>query len=522
MNKLFYTVLGLLLVHILPAQTCRYLEEIFPSVIVTPDIVYGRNASVLEFSDSLEAIPKNLILDLYEPEGDTAPVRALIIYFHSGNFLPWPNNGDVVGTRRDSSSVEICKKLARCGYVVASADYRLGWNPGHPLKIVRTTGIINAAYRALQDARTCIRFFRKGVLDGDNPYKIDDERIALFGDDTGGYLATHASALDRYEEILAEPQLQIPTGDPNDPFECMIKLELNGDLEGKTYGVNTPPSAYFLYPPGDTLCYPNYPEYSSHFRASVNLAGAVVDTMWIESGEPPIIAIHTPYDYTTPYICGKVSPKGIGDIIDVCGSYAIATRCTQLGNNGWFKIDPDGYVNDFQSSVAAVANSRNEGLLGLFPIIGDTLSDINPWEFWDPISNPGYPPGTNNNPNMSKMKANTYMDSILAYTLPRLFEIMDLERYSNCVILKTEDHLLTNLEIQVSPNPASSEVSIQTPATQVMREIRVHDTKGLLVFQQKGIDKNDYTLNVSKMAPGLYIVQIRFDEGLTARQIIVQ
>jgi hypothetical protein len=88
--------------------------------------------------------------------------------------------------------------------------------------------------------------------------------------------------------------------------------------------------------------------------------------------------------------------------------------------------------------------------------------------------------------------------------------------------IETEDDILSDIEIDASPNPASSEISIQTPTAQIMREIRVYDTKGLLLFQQKGIDKNDYILNVSKMVPGLYIVQIRFDEGITARQIIVQ
>ena len=81
---------------------------------------------------------------------------------------------------------------------------------------------------------------------------------------------------------------------------------------------------------------------------------------------------------------------------------------------------------------------------------------------------------------------------------------------------------MPNLEIQTSPNPASSEVLIKTPTDKIMREIRLLNATGSLVFQQTGIDKNEYRLNVSKIVPGMYIVQIRFDEGITARQIIVQ
>jgi hypothetical protein len=89
MKKLCYTFLGLFIVTLLPAQTCRYLEEIFPSVKVTSNIVYGRNASVLEFPDSLQAIPKDLILDLYEPEGDNAVVPGVDYLFPFWQFFTY-------------------------------------------------------------------------------------------------------------------------------------------------------------------------------------------------------------------------------------------------------------------------------------------------------------------------------------------------------------------------------------------------------------------------------------------------
>ena len=237
------------------SQACRYLDEIFPSVKVTPDIVYGKNATILLFDSLHEAVPQPLILDVYEPEGDTLAIRPLIIYFHSGNFLPYPQNQSEVGTRRDSSSVEICKKLARRGYVVASADYRLGWNPSPfaPIADLRF-GLINAAYRGLQDARTSIRFFKKTVAEDENPFKIDPDRIALFGDDTGGYLSVQASALSSFSEILSNSELYhglLP----------MIAEYVNGDIEGKKYGINDPPyPPYQLagFPVGDTLCYSQF------------------------------------------------------------------------------------------------------------------------------------------------------------------------------------------------------------------------------------------------------------------------
>lgn len=47
------------------------------------------------------------------------------------------------------------------GYVVASVDYRLGWDPVNTSKDIRVFSLINAAYRGVQDASTCIRFSKR-------------------------------------------------------------------------------------------------------------------------------------------------------------------------------------------------------------------------------------------------------------------------------------------------------------------------------------------------------------------------
>src|SRR6478735_11090010 len=115
MKKAIYTCLITCLLSGLNAQNLRYLEEIFPTVKVTKGIEYARNATILYAGQVGEAIPESLLLDIYEPEGDALPVKPLIIYFHSGTFLPYPLNLSAVGTREDSSSVQICTKLARMG-----------------------------------------------------------------------------------------------------------------------------------------------------------------------------------------------------------------------------------------------------------------------------------------------------------------------------------------------------------------------------------------------------------------------
>ena len=67
----------------------RYLEDVFSSVIVTSDVIYGLNVTVITGAPALDTLK----MDIYEPTGDTAFVRPLILYLHTGSFLPVPLNG---------------------------------------------------------------------------------------------------------------------------------------------------------------------------------------------------------------------------------------------------------------------------------------------------------------------------------------------------------------------------------------------------------------------------------------------
>ncbi|MBK9491252.1 MAG: hypothetical protein IPO07_22535 [Haliscomenobacter sp.] len=115
-------------------------------------------------------------MDVYTPAGDSDTKRAVVMYFHTGIFLPPLLNGGITGARSDSSVVEFARRLTRLGYVVVVPTYRLGWNPVAPNQNVRTGTLLNAAYRGIQDARSCIRFLRKSIAENSNPYGIDADK----------------------------------------------------------------------------------------------------------------------------------------------------------------------------------------------------------------------------------------------------------------------------------------------------------------------------------------------------------
>ncbi|MFM2136280.1 MAG: hypothetical protein RL021_1680, partial [Bacteroidota bacterium] len=81
------------------ATAQRYLTEVFSNVQVTPSVVYGQNKEVLTGAP----VMKNLTMDIYEPAGDAQAVRPLIIYLHTGSFLPPVINSNPTGSRFDST-----------------------------------------------------------------------------------------------------------------------------------------------------------------------------------------------------------------------------------------------------------------------------------------------------------------------------------------------------------------------------------------------------------------------------------
>lgn len=521
--KKFFTPLVFILISTwnLFSQTCQFLQEHFDEINISYDHIYGENATVLYFPFYEEAVKQSLLLDLYEPaESDT--LRPLIIYFHSGNFLPFPNNLGVTGTRKDSSVVTMCKRLAKVGYVVASADYRLGWNPVATSIDERKLGLINAAYRGVQDANTCIRYFKKSVVEDGNPFGIDTSRIVLWGDDSGGYIALHAGCLDDYDKIPFASDGKFLLGG----LLPMVLEYLNGDVEAKQFGINIPKAAHLPFPEGDTLCYVNHPEYSSKFSVTVNLSGAVGDTAWIDPGQPPIISIHTPYDLTTPYKEGIVyvfiPPGTYLEVVEVQGSYLISRLANELGNND--TLAPPKNINSLQYSVTDIANSRNDGLEGLFPVRGDVITDATPWVFFncDSIPETNCQNGLATNPNMSKAKATLYMDSILAYVLPRLYTSLDLSEVAECTVGINEVIKSDNINIIAFPNPSFHEVFIATSKDFLIRSIRVYDIKGSLVDSHSDINFNYFHLPVDNLIPGQYVLKFQFDQGISARQIIVK
>ena len=134
------------------------------TVTITSNVKYGSNK---DWQGNIV----NLFLDVYTPPNlSTTQKIPLIIYVHGGGFLD--------GSKEDKKAMMI--DFASSGFVAASINYRLGWTQADSCN-GDTTEAKEAIYRAVQDARSAIRFL---VANAEN-YHIDTSKIFLSGESAG-------------------------------------------------------------------------------------------------------------------------------------------------------------------------------------------------------------------------------------------------------------------------------------------------------------------------------------------------
>ncbi|MEI6408814.1 MAG: T9SS type A sorting domain-containing protein [Bacteroidota bacterium] len=510
MKKL--TLLLLLCALVSQAQAQRYLEQVFTAASKTTAI-YGSNFTALTLAVNGHTARQPLVMNVYQPTGDVATARPLIIYLHTGNFLPYPQNGSCGGKITDASADEFATRLAKMGYVVAVADYRTGWNPiasGATGELTRRATLINAAYRGVQDVRSCIRYFKKTAAIGGNPFAIDTSKIVVWGQGTGGYLSLAANTLDKYSEIITTSlphKFQLPTGlpAPNDWLPMVLEA-YNGNIYG-TDGPHVVDAFYNqasggAYPVGDTLAVPNTPGYSSKFQLCVNMGGALGDSLWLEKGDNPIISYQVPADPFAPYYTDiLIVPTTNEPVVEVSGAHDVQDIVYRFKNNAIFNGIPAS-VDPF----ASVANARNNGRNGFMPL-PQVATNSAPWE-WTTYTDA--PATCNTDP----VTAKAYIDTIIRYYAPRGCLALGL----NCGFTSTKEITEQEVGMSVAPVPASNFVRFS--AERDIRAILVFDINGRVVRSIESINAQNFTLQRNELENGLYFAQVLFDNGYVKRKLV--
>ena len=177
------------------SQSCfnkeRYQQSVFDSIVITENITYATVPQLVPTEilgvktyDEDESEDVSLQMDIYQPYGDTLKKRPMIVFMHSGGFLP------DYGDRHNDDMLAFCDTFARKGYVTATISYRLGYD------VLDSVAAIRAVYRAVQDGRAAIRFLKEKAA----IYKIDTNNIFMLGSSAGAFIALHNLYLNEESE----------------------------------------------------------------------------------------------------------------------------------------------------------------------------------------------------------------------------------------------------------------------------------------------------------------------------------
>ncbi|MBA3649466.1 MAG: T9SS type A sorting domain-containing protein [Chitinophagales bacterium] len=508
----------------------RYVDPIFSGTQITSNITYGQNISVL-----LGGM-QDLKMDVYEPVGDTLAQRPLIVYMHPGDFLPIVCNGGVNGDLHDSAVVEMCKQFARRGYVVANIDYRLGWLPLNPNQDCRKGSLYQAVYRGLQDAKTCVRYFKMNAAVQGNSYKIDTGKIVVGGQGSAGYISTAYAALNQPSELLL-PQFISSSTDAS----C-------GSTTGQPFIVESVLGDFDGFGGLPQYNNPNWPGYSSKVEMVFNMEGGMGDTSWMQQGEVPMVSFHDVNNPLAPYDLGNVFvPLGDGTILlvtEVAGSHLFIKRANELGNNNIFHI---GWTDPYTTR----ANRVDDGYTvngfsreGLFPIVqpdpslfipGDPYhGQTSPWEWWNCADlekaapfcgqTPGFADtvcgaGFYTNPNMSKTKALNYIDTVQYYLDERICLALGL---CSGNVIGINEASVFKAEVNLFPNPASQVIHLNLNNTSLhFLAVRIYDIEGRKVYSEENLYRNSLDINCDQFRKGSFIIHTQTEKGNAAGKLVI-
>ena len=516
MNKI-YTLVFLFLALGLQAQD-RYLDAEF-AVNVATNVTYGNNISILTGAPAAQ----DLVMDVYTPAGDTETARPLMLVAHTGSFLPPLFNGGITGAKSDSTTVNICKQLASRGYVVAAFTYRAGWLPTATDQDTRTSTLLQAAYRGIQDSRSCVRFFRKSAAEDGNPYGIDPAKIGMVGVGTGSYIAYGAGSLYDFEEVLLGKFINQTTLEPY--IDSLVYGNLYGDTQA-------------------ALCLPNTPGYSSEIDFAFALGGALGDASWIdgEAREAAFSGVHCTQDIFAPYGDGPVIvPTTMEFVVNVSGNrtaiqYANAAGNNDILNDASIQLSYEAEI-ETQSNIDVMPALSAPIKMGVEHFYGFNLAfpQGSPWSWWDLptleavvaatnaalgtsfVAADLHASGLQTNPDMSQAKGLAYVDTCMTLMLPRACLALNLE----CNLpVNTKEIQAIEVGLSIYPNPVETDFIISINEDVKMSSVYVFSIDGKLVQAHVAVNNSKISLQRNGLQSGIYVAQITTDKGTVSKEIV--
>lgn len=461
-------VLALALATTSFSQT-RYIDDVFSEVELISDVPFA-------VSIDRGGNDQTLLFDLYQPKGDTDAARPLIILCSEGSFLR--------NDKADAYIVDYAERMVKKGYVVASIQYRIGWTLPTPLVSTaedNARNIIPAAWRAIQDFKASVRFFKKSIVADGNPYKIDPSLIIGGGFGAGAYLPMNSQTIDRGVEFTYESMLKknentgIPDG--TGPYIDTNLTGLGGIFD-KSNGS---------------------PGYSSDVPLCLIYSGAMIDTAMFEVGSNPMmISVHGIEDETTPYksdiVNAQVGAFDLAPIILVHGTYHINRISYGRGENTFFQdITTDGFpqkmIPDGQQGPL------NMYKRGLYSFVGEGYM---PWS-------DEYNENSDHTP---------FMDTLVTFTAHRLKPFIDT--FGGVAVAELNAALVNSTVVY--PTPATTILSVSSDFE--IEKTRVININGKVFIENDFSNGMEPKIDIEKLPAGNYLLEVNTTQGKVIKKFI--
>lgn len=281
-----FLIIGLCLMATSVLSQKRFKNEVFTTIDSFTNIEYGSAVNIKGENETL-------LLDVFSPpKDDTMKKHPLLIFIHGGGFQ---NN-----SKTGNYSSMVCGSFAKRGYVTATIDYRLGVEKSGMVdgkKEKTNKDYAEALYRAQQDGKAAIRFFRKNA----DKYGIDTSQIFLTGSSAGSKTCMAIAYMDE-DEIPKE-----------------VDRNKWGSLEGTSGNSG----------------------YSSKVSGVMNAWGAMLDYHWIKKGDASLFNTAGTEDKTVPYD-SSYDYHGFK-----YGAYILYQHCLSIGvQTGWRPFYNTGHTLD--------------------------------------------------------------------------------------------------------------------------------------------------------------------------------
>ncbi len=288
MRKAFTFLLFVLSTYGYSQQVCsysgRYYDLVFDKIKSTVNIPYAEKPTST-------GRMQTLVYDVYEPEGDTAAIRAAVIMVHGGGYI------DLLD-QHSPDILELSDKLVKRGYVCISIEYREEQNP---LSLLSEEKMMKAVSRSLEDIHDAICQLMNEINNG-NPFRIDTARVVSCGVSAGAVSLLHGAFLDSINTLPGQYPQWVYEVIGEDAQQILDDRYCGGKLKG-----------------------------------IVNISGALLDADWVANDTTvALLNIHGIQDDIVPY--KKDYPFHIPTLPKLEGSYYIHNKALELGMKSYAQI----------------------------------------------------------------------------------------------------------------------------------------------------------------------------------------